>query len=160
MRENYNIETEENEAHEDNSSWFQKGFLNEILFLDEFLELFPMKNFEGSFYGPDGMIAASTVEHNIYRLLSTQAYSGLANKTKNLFKALALETMTEEFPADMFVVRAKNGSLHMDGTFVEEQNVTRYRLAVPYDPDAPTPWTWLGFLSQLLEDVDILTLQE
>ncbi|MBO5520756.1 MAG: DNA primase [Eubacterium sp.] len=160
MRENYNIETEENEAHEDNSSWFQKGFLNEILFLDEFLELFPMKNFEGNFYGPDGMIAASTVEHNIYRLLSTQAYSGLANKTKNLFKALALETMTEEFPADMFVVRAKNGSLHMDGTFVEEQNVTRYRLAVPYDPDAPTPWTWLGFLSQLLEDMDILTLQE
>ena len=88
MRENYNIEPEENETHEDESSWFQKGILNEILFMDEFLELFPMKNFEGNFYGPDGMIAASTVEHNIYRLLSTQAYSGLANKTKNLFKAL------------------------------------------------------------------------
>lgn len=148
------------DSYDGEQGWYKKGFLNEILFLEDFLSYFPMKYFEGNFYGPDGLIPDSSVKRNIYRLLSTEVSSGLARKTDQLFKALALETTVEEFPADTFVIRAKNGSLHMDGTFAEEQDITRYRLAVPYDPDPPTPWTWFGFLAELLEGTDIDTLQE
>lgn len=156
----HDLNNSDDKYHEDDQKWYRKGFLNEVLFLEDFLSCFPMKHFEGNFYGPDGLIPDHVVKRKIYLLLSTEVSSGLARRTEQLLKALVLETTTEEFPADTFVIRAKNGSLHMDGAFVEEQDITRYRLAVPYDPDPAPPWRWIAFLESLLESDDISTLQE
>ena len=160
MKENYETEQCTNEPHEDNQKWYHKGFLNEVMFLEEFLDYYPMKNFEGNFYGPDGLIRDSVVRKKIYLLLSTEVSSGLARRTDQLFKALTLETSVDVFPIDAFVIRTKNGSLHMDGTFTEEQNITRYRLQAVYDPYAPKPERWVTFLNDLLEPEDVVTLQE
>ena len=53
-----------------------------------------------------------------------------------------------------------NGTLFLNGEFTEHKEFCRNRLPVKYDADAPQPVTWLHFLSELLEDEDILTLQE
>ncbi len=160
MKENYEIDPHKSGSDEEEQSWYHKGFLNEILFFDDFLSLFPMKSFEGNFYGPDGLIPQDLVKRNIYRLLSTKVSGGLYRKTDQLFKALALETFVERFPADTFVIRTKNGSLHMDGSFIFEQDIVRYRLAVTYDPETSRPERWLSFIEDLLDPDDILTLQE
>lgn len=53
-----------------------------------------------------------------------------------------------------------NGTLFLNGEFTDHKEFCRNRLPVKYDPEAPQPVTWLHFLSELLEDEDILTLQE
>lgn len=160
MRERLEVLNANREAAEDKIEWFQKGKVNEVLFLKDFLQSHPMKFFEGNFYGPDGIISQSAVKRHIYMLLSSNVQTSLAQRTDQLYKALALETAVEEFPADSFVVRVKNGSVRLDGSFEEEQDITRYRLAASYDPDAPEPSRWMSFLDGLLDKEDIPTLQE
>ena len=53
-----------------------------------------------------------------------------------------------------------NGTLFLDGRFVEEKGFCLNRLPIRYNPSAPQPEAWLRFLYELLEPEDILTLQE
>ena len=51
-------------------------------------------------------------------------------------------------------------SYFLDGNFESNKVFCNNRLAVRYNPSAPKPLRWLQFLSELLEEDDILTLQE
>ena len=53
-----------------------------------------------------------------------------------------------------------NGTYHLNGSFTEDKAWCNNRLRVRYEPNAPRPERWLGFLSELLEPEDIPTLQE
>ena len=53
-----------------------------------------------------------------------------------------------------------NGIYFLDGHFEPKKVFCNNRLSVSYNPAAPKPLRWLQFLSELLEEDDILTLQE
>ena len=57
-------------------------------------------------------------------------------------------------------IHCVNGIYFWDGNFESNKVFCNNRLAVRYNPSAPKPLRWLQFLSELLEDDDILTFQE
>ena len=54
----------------------------------------------------------------------------------------------------------QNGTFDSDGNFQPCKKHCINRLNVEYSPDAPVPEKWLKFLSELMYDEDIATLQE
>lgn len=71
-----------------------------------------------------------------------------------------LEAYVPNLPVHEDRIHVANGTLFLGGKFRAEKEFCRNRLPVKYDANAPQPVTWLHFLSELLEDEDILTLQE
>lgn len=97
---------------------------------------------------------------DIYEMLRPYLRCGLAKRASALLEMLKLEAYAPNLPVHEDRLHVSNGTLFLNGVFTEEKEFCRNRLPVKYDPDAPQPVTWLHFLSELLEDEDILTLQE
>ena len=69
--------------------------------------------------------------------------------------------MPEDFPPQPDRIHVANGTLMLDGGFVEgKTEIVQSRLSVSYNPNAPAPVLWLHFLDGLLYPEDIPTLQE
>lgn len=73
---------------------------------------------------------------------------------------LKLEAYAPDLPLHEDRIHVANGTLFLSGEFCPEKEFCRNRLPVRFNPNAPQPVTWLRFLSELLEETDILTLQE
>ena len=71
-----------------------------------------------------------------------------------------MECCVESLPIQEDRIHVENGTLYLDGSFSEEKAFCRNRLPVCYNPNAGEPVQWKAFLSQLLQEEDILTLQE
>lgn len=120
---------------------------------------------DGVFFTTEGRVAEENVlRRDIYRVLRSHIHSSLAAKTEKLLEALRLECPDqglEERPTDIFEIPVANGTYRLDTqAFVPVKYLTRYRLAVNYNSEAPKPEKWLSFLQDLLEEEDIPTLQE
>lgn len=142
------------------ASWLDKGKIDEIRFCAEFLSSYPMICVHDQFFSPEGAVEPEDVRRLIFLELSGHVTSGLSRKTDNLLEVLKLYSGQPELPVSTDVIRLKNGSLHFNGTFVEEAEICCYRLPIIYNPDAAPPVRWTSFLNELLEEEDILTLQE
>ena len=71
-----------------------------------------------------------------------------------------MECCVESLPIQEDRIHVGNGTLYLDGSFSEEKTFCRNRLPVRYNPNAGKPGQWKAFLSQLLQEEDVLTLQE
>ena len=141
--------------------WLIKGKLNEMLFCEDFLQKHPMVRVGGSFFTKDGRVTdEEAIRKEIYEMLRPYLSMGLPRRASSLLEQLKLEAYTPNLPVHDDRIHVANGTLFLDGTFTEEKDFCRNRLPVSYRSDAPEPSTWLRFLSELLEDEDILTLQE
>ena len=74
--------------------------------------------------------------------------------------ALKLMAYSPPLPIETDRIHVANGTYHLNGSFTEDKAWCNNRLKVRYEPNAPKPERWLGFLSELLEPEDIPTLQE
>ncbi len=93
-------------------------------------------------------------------MLSPYISTGLPQRASRLLETIKLCCFSEPLPRDEGVIHLANGTYRLDGGFSEEKVFCTNRLAVPYDADAPKPERWLSFLSELLDEEDIPTLQE
>ena len=150
--------------HENNANnpyWLVKGSLNEVFFCEDFLYQHPMVRVGGSFFTNEGRVPDDeSVRKMIYDMLRPYLNKGLAKLSSGLLEMLKLEAYVPELPVYEDRLHVANGTLYVDGKFDKHKDFCRNRLPVKYNPDAPQPVTWLRFLSELLEDEDILTLQE
>ena len=150
--------------HENNANnpyWLVKGSLNEVFFCEDFLYQHPMVRVGGSFFTKEGRVPDDeSVRKMIYDMLRPYLNKGLAKLSSGLLEMLKLEAYVPELPVYEDRLHVANGTLYVDGKFDKHKDFCRNRLPVKYNPDAPQPVTWLRFLSELLEDEDILTLQE
>ena len=150
--------------HENNANnpyWLVKGSLNEVFFCEDFLYQHPMVRVGGSFFTREGRVPDDeSVRKMIYDMLRPYLNKGLAKLSTGLLEMLKLEAYVPELPVYEDRLHVANGTLYVDGKFDKHKDFCRNRLPVKYNPDAPQPVTWLRFLSELLEDEDILTLQE
>ena len=86
--------------------------------------------------------------------------SGLAKRVSGLLEMVRLEAYVPNLPVQEDRIHVSNVTLFLSGKFSEEKDFCRNRLPVKYNPNAPQPVTWLKFLTELLEEEDVKTLQE
>ena len=97
----------------------------------------------------------------IYQMLETFLVTGLSKKVDDIMKDLRIKAQVRELPPQTNRIHLKNGTLFLDGTFVEDKNeIVRCRFPVNYNPNAKPPERWLKFLSELFYPEDIPSLQE
>ena len=141
--------------------WYDGKKVNEVLFCQEFLRVHPMVCVKGSFFSVDHRITDEReLRKRIYDMLRSYDRSGVAKHVDGLVEVLRSEAYLEDLPVQTDRIHVANGTLFLDGRFTEEKTFCRNRLPVCYDPVALPPLRWLQFLSELLNEEDISTLQE
>ncbi|MBQ9061494.1 MAG: DNA primase [Eubacterium sp.] len=135
--------------------------INELIFCSKFLKDHPMKCIHGSFFTVEGLVADEGVlKQAIFDEISEWVETRTAHKVEELLKAIRLMAYSEEIPLHYDRIHLANGTWYLDGHFTEEKEYCRNRLDVAYNPAANAPEVWLSFLSELLQEEDIPTLQE
>lgn len=135
----------------------------------EFCRQFYMKHYliyqDGAFFSPDGRLSEEQVKTMIFQELQDHVCSGVGGKVDNCLSALryvaAQNTLRDSLEETLFTIHAANGEYRLlEDRLSPVKQLTRFRLPVNYNPQAPQPERWLLFLSQLLHQEDIPTLQE
>ena len=140
--------------------WFDGKKVDETAFGRHLLSLHPLKCLNGVLYDVNGIINEQRLQKEIYDMVTPYIKSGVAKTVSRLLDAVKISAFCEELPLQTDRIHVANGTIHLDGTFSGEKQFCRNRLPVRYVPDAPAPEIWLRFLSELLEEDDIPTLQE
>lgn len=139
-----------------------KGKIIEHKYCRCFLEKQPMLSKGEDFFTTEGIVTdKDRLLRDVFDDIKEHLTGGLVTKAKNLLEAIRMECYDrgelEKYQDRIFLA---NGTLFLDGRFVEEKGFCLNRLPIAYNPNAPQPEVWLRFLSELLEPEDILTLQE
>ena len=142
--------------------WFDGQNINEALFCEEFLQEHRIIFANRAFFTPEGRVTDDIfLRSEVYEKLKSYTISSVPQKIKNIMELLKLEAMAEDFPPQPDRIHVANGTLMLDGGFVEgKTEIVQSRLSVSYNPNAPAPVLWLHFLDGLLYPEDIPTLQE
>lgn len=120
-----------------------------------------MVSLGGSFFTKDGIVPdEALLKKQIYEEMKAFVTTGLSKKVSGLLEVLRMECCVESLPIQEDRIHVENGTLYLDGSFSEEKAFCRNRLPVRYNPNAGKSVQWKAFLSQLLQEKDILTLQE
>lgn len=120
-----------------------------------------MVSLGGSFFTKDDIVPdEALLKKQIYEEMKAFVTTGLSKKVSGLLEVLRMECCVETLPIQEDRIHVENGTLYLDGGFSEEKSFCRNRLPVRYNPNAGEPMQWKVFLSQLLQEEDVLTLQE
>jgi len=145
--------------------WFSGKTIYEEAFCEDFVSVYPMKVVNGSFFTVDGRLHDEAVlEKFIFDSISPFILTNISKKTRSLVEALRLYCTVPDFPKHTDRIHVANGTFFIPAPGHElfrcEKEICRNRLPVCYNPEAPEPVVWKNFLSDLLNEEDILTLQE
>ena len=142
--------------------WFDGKNINEALFCEEFLQTHKIIFTNGAFFTPEGRVTDELpLRGEIFDELKCCAVSNIPRKISNIVELMKLAALEEDFPPESDRIHLSNGTLFLDGTFVEgKPEIVRNRFPMAYNPNAPKPVLWLKFLDGLLYSEDIPTLQE
>ena len=89
------------------------------------------------------------------------ASTSVPKKISNIIELLKITAHIDDFPPQTDRIHVANGTLFLDGSyFASNDEIVRSRFPVAYNTSAPSPEVWLRFLSSLLYEDDIPTLQE
>ena len=115
----------------------------------------------GIFYNVEGVVDSNYIRQDIQNMIQNYVPTSLSAKVNGLFEGLRNECYLPQPEPVSNVVHTKECSLKVDETGVYEIDTgfTLNRLTVGYNLTAKAP-IWKSFLSSLLEQEDILTLQE
>lgn len=120
-----------------------------------------MKCVRGRLFTVDGAVEdEGEISRMILEEVSGCLSSGISKAVTNLLAALKLTAYSPPLPIETDRIHVANGTYFLNGSFTEDKAWCNNRLKVRYEPNAPKPERWLGFLSELLEPEDIPTLQE
>lgn len=147
-----------------------KPKVNEDIYITRFLECYPLKCTNGTFFDysgekRDGEILKLIQEDEVLGIRN-HIFSGLARVTSNIFNALKNSVYTGDIIPDMQQIHFSNGilSADKDGLFTiwecDRKEIYINNLSCTYNPNAKEPKKFLSFLRGLLFDDDIVTLHE
>ena len=89
------------------------------------------------------------------------ASTSVPKKISNIIELLKITAHIDDFPPQTDRIHVANGTLFLDGSYsASNDEIVRSRFPVAYNTSAPSPEVWLRFLSSLLYEDDIPTLQE
>ena len=153
---------DEMDEQEEDQLWIDsKGKIVESAFCAYFLQKHPLMCLDQKLFDLDGEVNEEQLRHEIHQEIRPAARNDTAKKTKRIVDAIKMECYREEWETQLDRIHLKNGTYYLDDRgFVPEKELCLNRFPVEYQPDAPAPETWLGFLNGLLVPEDIPTLQE
>lgn len=154
------MDKREGSPHICSMNWYEEGEIDEVVFCENFLQKIPLKHINDVFFGYDGTIPDSEVEKEIYEMVKSVLTKGISKKVKQLLEVLRLEAHSGELPVQLDRIHVNNGTYFLDGRFTGEKDFCMNRLPINYGNREPNPVRWLQFLSELLGEADIATLQE
>ena len=99
-------------------------------------------------------------KRQIIDMVQSCVTTNLSKRASSLLESLKIQAYSEPLPVELDRIHCANGIYFLDGHFEPKKVFCNNRLSVSYNPAAPKPLRWLQFLSELLEEDDILTLQE
>ncbi len=145
--------------------WWNGRNIDEESFCGEFVRRHPLKTVGGYFFDVNGRIfQEDNLVKCVFDAISPLVRTNLAAKSRALVNALRHYCATDSLPVRTDRIHTANGTffIPMPGMecFREEKEICCNRLPVNYNPDAPEPVKWKKFLSELLYEEDIPTLQE
>ena len=142
--------------------WYDGQSINEAAFCREFLASHKLLYTENSFFTSEGrMTDEAPLKTEIYQIIEPCASTSVPKKISNIIELLKITAHIDDFPPQTDRIHVANGTLFLDGSFsTAKDRIVRSRFPVAYNPSAPSPETWLGFLHGLLYEDDIPTLQE
>lgn len=141
--------------------WFCNGSIDEVLFARWMIFERKMIWENGSFFDQEGRIPSEQVlRQRIYDEICDYLSSSVSRKVDNILAVLRMECGGKKLPLDVKRIHLANGTFTIGEGFSPEKEICRFRLPVSYREDCPEPERWLKFLDELLEEMDILTLQE
>ena len=131
----------------------EKGKIIEHRYCQCFLEQHPLLSKGEDFFTTEGVVTdKDRLLRDVFDDIKEYLTGGLVTKAKNLLEAIRMECYDrgelEKYQDRIFLA---NGTLFLDGRFVEEKGFCLNRLPIRYNPNAPQPEVWLRFLSELLE---------
>lgn len=106
------------------------------------------------------MESEELVKRQIIDMVQSCVTTNLSKRASSLLESLKIQAYSEPLPVELDRIHCANGIYFLDGHFEPKKVFCNNRLSVSYNPAAPKPLRWLQFLSELLEEDDILTLQE
>lgn len=141
------------------------GQINEVLFCQHYLHENILLSRDGVFYTTEGrMFDERPLREAIFNAIAPYVQNGLHKKVSSIVEVMRLKAISDEeddLCSRLHILHVANGTYDICENFFMEQKVCcRHRLPVCYDPKAPKPERWLAFLSELLHEEDIPTLQE
>lgn len=149
------------EQEQNAPQWLKRGHLDEVEFCLHYLYQHNTVCVDGTFFTVEGRVTdESMMRKEIYDMLKPYVRSGLPRKVEAIMSNLRMLCRQEELPLSCRKLHVANGTYEMPDVLYPGREICRHRLPVAYNPDAPEPKRWLQFLSELLEEEDILTLQE
>ena len=142
--------------------WYDGQSINEAAFCREFLASHKLLYTENSFFTPEGrMTDVAPLKTEIYQIIEPYASTSVPKKISNIIELLKITAHIDDFPPRTDRIHVANGTLFLDGSYsASNDEIVRSRFPVAYNPSAPSPETWLGFLHGLLYEDDIPALQE
>ena len=142
--------------------WFNGKDILEAVFCEEFMETHKFLYENNAFFTPDGrMTDELPLRREIYDEIKICAVKNIPHTISNIVDLLRYSNSDIDFTPQQDRIHLANGTLFLNGDFVPgKSDIVRHRLPVSYDPSAPEPEIWLSFLSGLLHEDDIPTLQE
>ena len=100
--------------------WFDGKSINEALFCDEFLQTHKIIFTSGAFFTPEGRVTDELpLRGEIFEELKCCAVSNIPRKISNIVELMKLAALEEDFPPEPDRIHLSNGTLFLDGTFVE-----------------------------------------
>lgn len=140
--------------------WWDGQTIDEDVFCKCFLEKREVKCINGLLYDINGLIDEKAVESEIYSQIKYYCKKDIALRARRILEALKTRCFSPPLDTDTETIHLQNGTLKIDGAFTLEKQFCTCRLNVQYPAEYKEPKTWLKFLNDLLEPLDILTLQE
>ncbi|MGN0537156.1 MAG: phage/plasmid primase, P4 family [Acutalibacteraceae bacterium] len=145
--------------------------VDEPKYISVFLEKFPMAYIDGRFISIDeGKIEDNFILHNIQEHselgIKFHINSNLSKITNNILNALKATCYKPSLVPNTGKIYFPNGCMVSDssGHFTQfnsgEKDYCLNRIQTPYKPTAEKPVKFLSYLSDMLEDDDIETLQQ
>lgn len=140
--------------------WWDGQTIDEDVFCKCFLEKREVKCINGLLYDINGLIDEKAVESEIYSQIKYYCKKDIALRARRILEALKTRCFSPPLDTDTETIHLQNGTLKTDGAFTHEKQFCTCRLNVQYPAEYKESKTWLKFLNDLLEPLDILTLQE
>ncbi len=112
----------------DQPIWFDGKNINEALFCDEFLRKHKIIYTNRAFFTPEGRVTDElALRSEIFEELRCCAVTNIPRKIGNILELMKLVALVEDFPPEKDKVHLSNGTLLLDGTFIEGKGKQSYQ---------------------------------
>lgn len=139
------------------------GKVNEVEFFDELTVQYPLKYYNNTFYGLNGVVKEDELRRLITQAIKHRIKCNLAATVERLIRSLKEQCNSPAIVPEEDEIHVLNGVLKTDGTFIADDGICVNRINVVYNPNMQnycTPTVLMQYLSGMLDDDDIITLQE